>query len=382
MLKYKIVQRLSILIYLFLGTQVSVLESYAQNNHQNQEIIGIWKETVLEDKTKKLPMPDFISTIELKENGEAILENIRISQTNVLKFAKGKWTSENNPLNLVHNTEITIDITAKKTKENKGVVKVKLLELENEPTSGIFRLEAWENKEEIEINPPLYLVKSTIPTEMNLEGFVVERLPQQDEFPSSGVSVLGIMTTVLFVMLFFFDIVFSNIRYMSLSQSLVGEDVKSPEKTYHRPNRYKSPTVFLTTAFYTIGWTLIFYIYIHSNKELFLLDHTPALGYLLLLIPIMGIWFLTIINYLTTIDISAKQLQIWSPLHGAQNIEISNILSIAPKKLGIFVRPIRGFQLHYIAENNEEKTLKFSLVGFKNPRSLLKELKETIGSQN
>jgi hypothetical protein len=140
------------------------------------------------------------------------------------------------------------------------------------------------------------------------------------------------------------------------------------------PDFSKSPAPFLTLAFYTVAWTVIFYILVNMPIFSSLQTEHIYLGAFILLSPIILGWLMGYVKYSCAMSLSETQLLIGGPLREEIALDLGRLNKVEVISMGPPTRTTMGMKLIYTHEGYLDNELVIPLVGFKNPESIVQEL--------
>jgi hypothetical protein len=375
----------------------------------NQRFIGTWSETMIFDKSKELPWASTVGKIEIFKDGTVGLKNIKLSPTELLNTAEGKWEAKKLDFDLLDKVEITIEL-------EDNPLRLQKLELKSMDTRpNLLRLTAI-NAEGKSVSTDTYFTKVGLHTNIHIKGFEIKNVSREtNRFKNltSHISPLGQFTLLIIIIGITIDIVMSNLRLIKLHQEkpLItigssetgaggeaksnGNNIKSGAAQNTQTNIVRSlqthPTLpdhskslmpFLILSLYTIAWGIVFYLMVSTPILSNLQNEDLSLGISILLIPIILTWLLGIKNYSQNISISSSRIDIWGFPKREIHILRDNLQDVSIAPVGFPMRPVRGIKLTYKTQNNETKNEHLPLVGFTNPSSIVNELSLIASSNN
>ncbi len=358
------------------------LENILKDKTQRTEDkVTIWEQTIVPSKDKELPMPDSIAEIRLNSNGEAIVKGLEILEGTTIKESRGTWSYSQDFWSLIGRKTINIELTH----QPHGIHFLKLSRVPN--YDNIKQLEAIgevhmkstsgsEFKGLKPINPenPIYFRERGELAPITIEGFYVEIIPLKKEQKRDDLSTLAFIVIILVLVALIYDRTKSQALYTLLElaslqqRSNTGEENKEVVSITFE----KSPALFITATFYSIGWALTLMLILSllnidiSNIQLFPYN-------LVLAIPILIVLLVTVKNYLYNLTITNDAITITNPILGTTEIPVNGINSYSLANFGSKHRPTPGLIFDY-SHYNIPAVKKLPLSGFKNPEEIIKTL--------
>lgn len=325
---------------------------------------GHWEETVIPQKNKELPMPPQTAKITLKEDGDAILENIRISDKEFIEVARGTWKESLNLLNVSTAGGGDIIITLRRKPYGIHTIKLK----PNTPEWGITKVEAIKGEDSPEtLTPNLYLSKSGINSNIKIEGYTVEMLSQSQEAQRPKLNLLGELILLTLILGLAFDSYSAHKRIKNLTD-IFNDTIPKEQKTTLSFEKNKTPL--LVTLYYSTAWIVACFLLSNINPSM----RNTTFASVIYICPLLILWYLSLKNYLYNIKISAKEINVTNPIKGVNEINKTRVTNMRIIKGGLKIRPFTTLAISYRRKNKLEKTLKIPLVGFNDREELMRAL--------
>lgn len=171
---------------------------------QEMALVGIWRETIInDDTTKPLPMPDKVGEIILEDNGNATIKNLRTNENDYIDSIKGTWNATKTKSEWASSKGTVLlttpSIIIKPTRFTPPTItNIRMPLLLKEVPGGYGKYELESNHLTTE---KLYFIKSGRPTSLTIEGFTVEKpLSKIDDVPKDP-SFLGYIVTIFLAIL-------------------------------------------------------------------------------------------------------------------------------------------------------------------------------------